>query len=82
MESLLAPQWPLVFFESVKFHPRGFFTHYLEYEVGFGPKFRGTDGKPTNTICGLLVPISLNRHSRRSRFVLDCLYGNHRQDTG
>jgi len=48
MKSLLAPQWPPVSFEPVKFHTRGFFTHYPEQELGFGPKFRGTDGKPTN----------------------------------
>src|SRR6266849_5587085 len=36
------------FFESVKFRRRGLFTHRPRQEVGFGPKSRGTDGKPTN----------------------------------
>jgi hypothetical protein len=36
---LLDPQWPLVFSRSQRFLRRGFFTHCLSKEVGFGLKF-------------------------------------------
>jgi hypothetical protein len=44
---LIGPSMAPRFFEPVKFARRGFFTHCPSHEVGFGPKFYGTDGKPT-----------------------------------
>ena len=44
---LIGPSMAPRFFQSVKFIRRVFFAHCPDKEVGFGPKFYGTDGKPT-----------------------------------
>ena len=46
MESLLAPQWPLVLLHDLD-SIIVFFAHRPNRIVGFGPKSSGTDGKPT-----------------------------------
>ncbi len=43
---LIGPLKAPRFFLPLKFVCCGFFAHCPEYKVGFGPKFRGADGKP------------------------------------
>jgi hypothetical protein len=44
---LIGPSMVPHFFGLSEIFRRGFFTHYPRYQVGFGPQFCGTDGKPT-----------------------------------
>jgi hypothetical protein len=43
---LIGPSMAPRFFASMIFLCGGFFAHCPRYKVGFGPKFRGADGKP------------------------------------
>ena len=45
---LIGPSKAPRFSRSLRFRHCGFFTHGTDRNAGFGPKFRGADGKPTN----------------------------------
>jgi hypothetical protein len=45
---LIGPLKAPVLSLPLRFLRGGFFAHCPRYQVGFGPKFRGADGKPTN----------------------------------
>ncbi len=47
-EILIGPLKAPRFFLAAEIPSWGFFAYCPRYEVGFGPKFRGADGKPTN----------------------------------
>jgi hypothetical protein len=49
-EILIGPSMAPRFFYATEIPSCGFFAHCPRYEVGFGPKFRGADGKPTTLL--------------------------------